>query len=223
MNFKIFFSNFDLFKSPILFYFDGKQKVSTALGIFLSFMIYGALIVSFFNSNMIQKKDPFLSSYTSLSEEFSIYLDNKNFAPVFVVRNGTDSLKFIDPAYLNITIYQVDVLNNAPKKINFKECAKEDFEKDFFQRIGLNFLEYYTYFCFNETVHISKFNVLYTHKQVVFNVGKCRNGTEIICKSDDDIKDYIATKTFILAYLVNNFEPEMNIHSPLIITLACYH
>lgn len=207
MNLKEFFSLFDAFKTPISFYFDGTHKVSTILGTLLSFLMYGILFISFFQSNMIQKKDPFLSSFSSSSEEITLNLDTNNFSPIFLILDGSLSLEKIDLTFLNISLSQ----SNSPnirKNIDYHKCTEQSSVKKIIsKKLGFNLFDSYSFFCINETVSISKYNLLQTHKEFHIMVQKCKNGSEIICKTDEEIKDYIYNKTFVFAYLINVFQP----------------
>ena len=95
------FGFLDLFRQPVMLYFNGIPKRSSTLGIMTSILIYIFLIYSFFKSDLYKKESPIVvTQETQSPNAAAMYFDdNKIFA--FSLSDSVGN-RFIDPTIFTI-------------------------------------------------------------------------------------------------------------------------
>ena len=103
---KAFLSSLDFFRSHINLLFRSKPKISTTCGIFVSLLLYFALLFSFITSDMFFKRNPNISDQLVANHETRISLTKDTLGLVISVTEGnSDYITYIDPSLFYIDVY----------------------------------------------------------------------------------------------------------------------
>lgn len=139
------FSSFDVFKSPIIPFFDRKKNVSSKIGVFLSFVLITIIVMNFTRSDFILKQSPYIvpqniQTFSPIPVDF-----NKQKIIWFSVSDNTKK------HYYEPTIFEINLYVNALKSINgtmqivnftkipLKPCLKEDLDDPLlFEKYAMN-------------------------------------------------------------------------------------
>ena len=205
----------DLFKLPLFLHIDQRQKNSTIIGQFLSFLVFIFLIYSFQASDVFQHKRPIIIDQPkTVPTRPNVKLDSRNFAlSIGVTDNRAKAIN--DPSAFSINIYYErfeSVQNETGKNLSYFEdkalhlCNNSDFPEDpmMLTNLGLeNFL------CMdNSTLDFSGYwdNPVMTYFFAVLSV--CTNGSNpnITCKSPDEIKQILLGTYFTIYYKDINYD-----------------
>lgn len=201
----------DYFKSFPYFYFDSSSKISTEVGIIISLFIYAYLFLSFFQSNMFLRQNPYLSFSEELSQKKHLNLDYTNFSPLFSVYDQTkNEIIEYDPTFLNFSIVQTNI-HTIKKLYTFTKCNEGSFDESALQNsLGLNVsqMNRSNFLCINETIQINFGENFSPGDSLLININRCHNGTEIVCQELYKIENYLIDKVIIINYRKDIFQPD---------------
>lgn len=195
----------DFFRSPITFYFDSQTYISSSFGIVVSIPIYLLLVYTFFHSNMILKKDPFISSINEGSTD-KIIMDPTNLAPVMLFFDSKQQKFFqdLDETYIKISITQNIYFAEQNLSINLqlKKCSISDYKPDLMlESFASNAL------CFNQSLKLSNGNVLgISSDNVYISFSKCKNEGNFTCGSNEEIDNYLSSIQILFGYVKSSFQ-----------------
>ena len=189
-------ANFDLFKLPVIFYFNGKSTRSSNLGILCSFGILMFLSVTFFQSDLFAKKSPIVVTQSlQIPHANKITFDN-NTLILFSVSDASNK-RYIDPSIFTIQVKNYHVKANgfgvneyiSNENSTMKPCSVEDmsFNPLLFEKMGLK-----NAFCFeNKSFELEGFWDEHELKYISVNLLTCDNST-----SNNTCKDSAAIENF---------------------------
>ena len=217
------FYELDLFKTPLFIFIDKNQKASTTLGSLMSVLIIVFLISSFLNSNMYLRINPFvIDSIAPQTHRSLINLDNTNFSLAMSL-NNEDGTNFINPTMFTFNL-RLRTLETVEGKIGYQEtnydqkimkpCTKEYFQGNPSMFVDLALQDA---MCLeNSTLHLEGY---WDEKKLIYIkiwLNKCQNRTdsEIICKSDDIIQNFLMGNYFGVYYQDFSFDLK-NYSNPL--------
>ena len=132
-------------------------------------------------------------------------LTSSNFSPIiFLLDCFTSQIRFIEPSYINVFLWQTSSDRSFTKNLSLKHCTDNDLKE--FQT---NSSFFPNSSCFNDSFEISDNSVLELF------VVKCANSSEssIICKSNEEIDEFMKTKVLVFSYAIFRFQPG-NIEQP---------
>ena len=139
-------SHLDLFKTPIIFFFDSRLKSSTKIGVFLSLGLIILLLYSFSKSDFILKQSPFIVSQTITNPHASpINFNDDKLMSIAV--SHSNNLNYIGDGIFTIGFSLVHYKSNNNGVFEFdyeidlelKLCDEEDvaFDPDLFNIMGM--------------------------------------------------------------------------------------
>lgn len=202
-----FLSYFDLFQTPIKFYFNGRSKLYSSFGILISFSLYGFLLFSFINSDLFKKEQPIITTQSlQMAKAEPIHFDS-NIILTFALVDFRGN-RYWDPTYFTIVArYYTSTTNFIEKEL--KSCAVEANNKN--ERMGTNFNN--TMCLLNDTFTLEGSIDDSVLKYLSLNVLPCNNQTSNnTCKSVEEINTYITTyplaKYFAVRY--HNVKTDLN-------------
>ena len=209
----------DLFKAPFLLRFKNRKKSSTYVGSFVSILIFSAVLVSLFQSDVIHKKNPkvvekIVSTYSPTTPGSPSITIDGNFSYFPFAYGVTDLNRNLveDP-----TIFTLEVFSKV--------------------QIASNWTEYpvYTRLCTAEESVLKGFNYSRSHcvprgsplviqgspqeevfSTIVFALRICNSETDnVTCQSPEAIAAYMLDKYFYVFYAdhtydVDNYELPIN-------------
>lgn len=130
-----FLSHFDLFQSPVKFYFNGRSKLFSSFGIFVSFSLYGFLLFSLINSDLFKKQQPIIITQSlQMPKAEAVHFDS-NIILTFAMVDFQGN-RYWDPSYFTIVARYYTSSSNFIEK-ELKSCEVEANNKN--KRIGTNF------------------------------------------------------------------------------------
>ena len=112
-------SLFDLYRLPIVLYFNGSSKRGSILGLFSSFIIYIYLFYSFFQSNLYLKQNPIVVVQTLQNQHAEAMHFDKNKFIAFGLSDVYNN-RVVDPSIYNIVVryfHNVTYFENLELKI----------------------------------------------------------------------------------------------------------
>ena len=188
--------HFDLFKTPLTYRVNSKSCYSTPFGFLLSFPIFIFLIVSFFMSDLIQKKHPIISSQ-AIAGSGRPYMgfDKSNMTFAFRVTNDNSTAE-IDESYLKVVIMNLVVNNTSHQVIALdtketKKCDENDFDDPkYFKDYGITNATC----AVNSSYEIGGYWTEPFVSYVRVLMEPCKNGSGVVCKSPNAIKEYLKNK-----------------------------
>ena len=190
-----FLSAFDLFKVPIVIYFDGKSKRSSILGIVCSFMIFSFLIYQFSTSEFFEKTSPNVV-IQSLKQTHAKRIDFNENNPFVLAMADITSVdhKYYDPSIFNVIV--THSINGQTNYLETKRCTYGDlpFTKTFFDSLDLG-----NTFCLkNKTFFLEGYvDEPDTYSCLSILVYPCDNLTSNgTCKSAETIESFWENKVF---------------------------
>ena len=216
-----FLSYFDLFPTHITFFFNKRYRRSTKIGSISSIGLIILLIINFSQSDIFQKKSPYVVSQT---------LTNLHARPIFftdhtlmtISRADDNNVNYIDPSLfsVNFTIYHLKTDETGVFALDYQissamqACEASDvaYDPTLIMRLGLT-----NAFCLtNKTFKLEGYwdeNEIYYAEADLY---PCDNATsQLPCKTPDDIKDFFSTPKYFGATFhsvvlqLNNYQQPM--------------
>lgn len=208
-------SFFDIFKFPVFFYIKQSPKVSTKVGILLSFLIYTFLLYNFFKSDFFEKKSPIpISQSLQMSLSENIEFNPNNLAAISV--SNADHISFVDPTIFKVTwrTYRVKSNGFGATEIIFyeqrelKTCSPQDFSfnESIYQTLGLK-----NSFCLkNKTFNMFGYWDEPEVQYVSISLSLCNNSTDnVTCKSPEIIKDFFSDDVKFFSFYFHNTQIDL--------------
>lgn len=214
----------DIFPTRITLLRGNSSKVSTFIGKILSLMVFGYFIYSFSSSNMMMKRNPNSFEQTlNVLQRSELSFDQDNFEFVIGV-NDDYNIYSNDSSFFGITAY-IYYQNNTDLSYNYtyldiEPCTKENFKNpDVFDQLKLS-----RTFCLKKG---TKFNIhgFWDEKTLQYfelDVVRCVNETETICKSNEEIDEFL-DKHYVQIYLTNNYIDVSDFENPLSSSLKTFY
>ncbi len=133
----------DVFKIPVNLLLNDKTKTSTSIGKVFSLIILIYVLISFVNSDLIQKSHPnILIQDIKLDERFPLRISKNDLSLVVGVSNSAKEYEYDEKIFkISAFIYFYDNKNKTKitQKIEMHVCEENDFEdKTLFKRLNLN-------------------------------------------------------------------------------------
>ena len=193
---------FDFFKTPISFSFAKKKKRATTIGVFCSIFVIIFLLINFTQSDIFQKKSPYVISQTVTYPQSKPIFFKEN-TLLYVTLADAASKNYIDPTIFTVTfdIYHLEVNANAEFTVLEKNseilrpCTMEDvyWDPSIYFTLGMK-----NGLCLqNKTFKLRGFwdeDEVYYAKAQLF---KCNNATSNnTCKSPAEINKFFSTPRF---------------------------
>lgn len=206
----------DLFQTPISFSFSKRKKRATILGVFCSLFMIIFLLMNFSQSDLFQKKSPYVFSQTITYPKSKPINFFENTLIYFVLADAA-AKNYLDPAIFTITfdIYHLTVNPNAEFTIidRRSEVLNPCSEKDVFWNPKLyHDLGMKNALCLqNKTFTIQGFwdesEVYYAKAQLY----RCNNKTSnVICKTPEEINQYFLNKNYFFGTKFQESTLQMN-------------
>lgn len=209
-------SPLDIFKVPVIFYYDGQTKRSSSLGILLSIVIFGFMVYQFFNSEFILKTAPSVVTQ-SIETTHADRVDFNKDIPLFfgIVDRATTRKVPFDPAIMDVSIsyYNIDnydLTSFVPITKEIQSCKFEELSLD---KEDFDGIEVSKLYCLkNPTFHLEGYQDerFFSYLQILVNPcnNKTSNGS---CKSIEEIDSFFYDKIFSATFLnyqidANNYE-----------------
>ena len=194
---------FDIFKAPLNFKINGKKNYSTRLGSLMSFLIWLFIAISFFQSDFFLKEHPHMSSQSIVGSARPYLRFDKSNMTFFIRVTNDNSTADVDPTYFSIIIYNIFVNNTSHNVITVdkketKVCDEKDFDNpQFFKDYGLTNA---TCAAENQTFESGGYWTEPLVSYVRLLMAPCKNSSdsEIVCKSQEQIKQYFKNRYFFL-------------------------
>lgn len=192
----------DFFKTPISFSFAKKKKRATTIGVLCSIFVIIFLLINFTQSDIFQKKSPYVISQTVTYPQSKPILFKEN-TLLYVTLADAASKNYIDPTIFTITfdIFHLEVNANAEFTVLEKyseilrPCTLEDvyWDTSIYFELGMK-----NGLCLqNKTFKLRGFwdeDEVYYAKAQLF---KCNNATSNnTCKSPTEINKFFSTPKF---------------------------
>lgn len=198
-----FFSFFDLFQIPTKFYFNGRSKQYSLIGLFISFGIYGYIIFSFLNSDLFQKNQPIVvnENYKTTQAETIEFLPENELK--FAVADYFGK-RYYDPSIFTFFVrYFYNATNYIEKELQI--CAERYNGNEMGSDFSNTFCLANSSFTISGSLDDSHLSYL------AITMAPCNNQTSNnTCKSNEEIKKFIdtypLTKYFTLRYQNNRID-----------------
>lgn len=205
----------DLFKTPIYFFVNARQKTSTILGSLFSLGIYAFIIYSFLMSNMYLRINPFvIDQINQQHHRNQINLDNSNFSLAMSL-NSEDGINFIDPTMFTFhlrlrTLETIEGIEGYQETIfddkELHPCSPIDFlgNPTMFQDLALT-----NAMCLkNSTLQLEGYwdEKKLTYIKIWLSMCKNQTNNAIVCKPENEIKDFLKGKYFGIYYQDFSFD-----------------
>ena len=190
----------DLFRSPILLYYNGDQKRSSALGFLSSLIIYVYLFYSFFQSSLYLKENPIVVIQNLQEQHAEAMHFDKNKFLAFGLTDVFDN-RVVDPSIFTI---QFRYFQNASiyEMRELKICELEDVNgnQTFYDFYRLKYM-----FCLKNRSFFLEGTADENARYIVISLFLCNNATSNnTCKSqeylDQFFNSYASTKMFTVMY-----------------------
>lgn len=205
-----FLSSLDLFQNPIKFYFNGRSKLFSSFGIFVSFSIYAFLLFSFINSDLFKKEEPIIITQSLQMPQAEPINFSSNIILTFAMVNIL-GVRLWDPSYFSIDAkYYTSTSTFVEKQL--KSCAIEPNNQK--ERMGTNLNN--TRCLLNDTFSLEGSTDDSIFRYLTISLSPCDNKTSNnTCKSAKEINEYIdafpLTNFFAIRYHdaktdLNNYE-----------------
>lgn len=196
MNFGLF-NYVDLFRLPNLLYFDGHTKRTSWVGISSSLAIYIFLFYTFLQSDLFEKKAPYVvlqSNQISHSQRVNI---NENFLIAISVRDSTGQ-RYFDETYFSITFkYSTSAIESEYKTL--VPCTLEDAQNNMTLYVLLGMEN--SYCLKNKTFSLEGFWNEEMINFVTISISQCENETsEVKCQSPERIEQFFKDKFIGIIY-----------------------
>ena len=193
-------SLFDLYRLPILLYYNGTPKRSSILGLLSSFIIYIYLFYSFFKSNLYLKENPIVVVQNFQNQHADVMHFDENKFIAFGVSDVYNN-RVIDPSIYSIVVryfYNESYFETKELKI----CDLEDAHgnQTFYDLYGLQ----YVYCLKNKSFYLEN-TIDENARYLAVSLFVCNNATSNnTCKSqktiDDFFNSFTSTKLFSVVY-----------------------
>jgi len=184
------FSHFDLFRQPMVFYYNGYAKRSSSSGLLSSMIIYLYLFYSFFQSDLYKKESPIVVIQNIQSNiPYEMQFDqNKIFAFSIV---DTYKNPYMDPGIFSLML-RVFPNSSYFEVLDFRPCLLEDVQgnETLYNQYQLNM-----FYCpDNSTFLLNGTNDDETMSYATVSLMICENSTSNnTCKSPDEISNFFNT------------------------------
>ena len=192
MTFLKHLSFFDLFRIPVIFYFDGSSKRFSALGILCSIGIYAFLLLQFAQSDLFLKNSPIVVSQSIQTAHANRIQFDETSLIIFNVADSAARL-YLDPSIFNIVFkYYTDPIHF--QYFELKKCKKQDvkFNETLFDLLNLN-----NSLCLNDINKTFKLEGSWDEYFISYaavSLFLCNNLTSnYTCKSSEEIDKFFNT------------------------------
>ena len=231
-----FFYQLDLFKFGFAYQFSkGQKNVSTFLGFICSLIIFSILILTFTNSDMIQKTNPSVISqnFPQISSP-NILLKNSTFKIKFAIFSKDIKVFLLDPSifYFGVTGMKLSPDLNGDrvwtyKNFSYHVCSAEEMNEE----KSLVVTKFSNALCIDyEDWEIggSYFDSTFSKFSLKLYICKNDSSNKAPCKSEDEIKSFFQEKYLGIYYKdfyvdVNDYEnPLKNFPNIEILQLSLY-
>ena len=203
----------DLFKNSNFFFFKSRRQIFSIQGVFISLFIYAILIMLFFQSDAILKKNPTISDEILANSEGIIPVNNLNVIPILNMYDSNyNYVTEIDTSYFNIGVYLND-LQYFLHPCNSNDMINENVQESYYE----------SSFCIDKNLTLE----LISTKDIVtilhIKIFMCNNETyDGNCKPQSEINDFLGNKMIYLNFIQSSFDLN-NFSSPVIIdTISGY-
>ena len=209
----------DLFKAPFLLRFKNRKKSSTYVGSFVSLLIFTTVLVSLFQSDVIQKRSPkvvekVVSTYSPANPGSPSITIDGNFS-YFPFAYGVSDLNrnlVEDPTIFTLEVfYKVQIATNWTEyPVYSRPCTEEESDLKGFDYSRSHCVPRGSLFVIQGSPQEEVFSTL------VFALRICNSETDnVTCQSPEAIQAYMLDKYFYVAYAdhtydVDNYEAPIN-------------
>lgn len=194
-----FLSKIDLFKSQVLFYYQGTSRQSSLTGVILSIMIFVFLTYQFANSEFFAKQSPLVLTQALSSTHASRINFNQRSPFMVAIADLYNGERFMDPSVFQI--YAFFNINGSNQPIPSHPCTYEDV------REAMNYsyfttLQIYKVYCLQQkNFFLEGFIDEYSWKTIQVSLYPCSNQTSNkTCKTPEEIKQISKTKLLSVVY-----------------------
>lgn len=215
----------DLFKfSFFIDFFPQKHKLSTKTGTTLSIVIYIFLIMMFFNSDFIKKKNPKVTTeFINFQSRPTINFNKSNFQIAFGIFDNyaknyeiNESIFRFDVFFNTIGVDKFNNPKNTSEKRTFHSCTESDLP-DFQLSKGKRGI----YCLDNMSIELTGYLNEKITQSLILNVFRCKNSSSFNnCQTEDEINDFLQYKYVVLIYYEygvdsSNFEKPLFIYETM--------
>lgn len=203
---------FDIFKTPINFLISSREKHSNCLGFLLSIIIFTLLLQTFFFTDFILKRNPSVSIQSLNNEPHPLhYFTHENFS-LFVTLTDLAGNTYYDPTIFRLFSKKVGVDVKTTKFLRYdsEELVKCD-----------NMESILKDFSIKDAICLKNYSFMvggYFDQNVIFRLDidleRCKNGTNVICKSEEEISKFFNQK-FVNIYLEDRSFDLYNLNEPI--------
>lgn len=186
-----FFSVFDLFRQPLMFYYNGSQKRTSFFGFLSSLIIYVYLFYSFSQSNMYLKKSPIVVVQNIETQNAPPFLfgENKFFA---VGLSDSFNNRSVDPTLFKIQFRYFKNLTSFETR-DLRPCELSDVQGN---ETLFKFHNMETMFCLKNKTFVLEGTIDENPSFVVISLFLCNNLTSNnTCKSQEEINSFFNSFT----------------------------
>lgn len=180
------FTSFDLFRQPVVFYYNGKTKRTSFLGFICSLLIYIYLFYSFFNSNFFLKNVPIVIPESIENDRAGVIHFDSSRTLIFGIADPLNN-RFTDPTYFKLLFRYYPNLTYFEER-ELKLCELEDINGNlsYFQSSKLGQM-----FCLKNNSFYLKDSLDQAPRYIAISILLCDNSTSNnTCKSPEEINDY---------------------------------
>lgn len=221
------FGEFDIFKNHINLLINDKAKTTTCFGKIFSLISLIYVLISFYNSDLMQKTNPnILIQDIKLNERIPLKISKKDLSLAVGLSNSDKEYEYDEKIFeISAFVFYQDIRNKSKTIRNFKMhlCQESDFEdQNLFGRLNLNgfvkiyliLISYFIFiFIFDRTLclpeEIFELKGFWDEVQIQYlkvEISVCRNNSEndASCYSDEVIKDYFTKNERMLVFYAND-------------------
>ena len=202
----------DLFKTPFLLRFKHRKQSSTFMGSILSLLIFSAVLVSFFQSDVIHKQNPkviekIVSTYSAENPGSPSVTVDGNFSYVPFSFGVTDLNRNLveDPTIFTLeAYYKVQKGSNFTQyPINARPCTREESTLKGFNLSRSHCLPWGSDFLIQGSPQEDIFNT------VIFALRICNSQTDnVTCKNASQIQAFMVDKYFYVFFADHTYDVE---------------
>lgn len=194
-------SNFDLFRQPVLFYYNGNTKRTSFLGFSCSLLIYCYFFYSFFQSNLFLKNIPLaIPQNLENSHAEPVYFNSSARSLLFGVTDQLNN-RFTDLTYFRLILRYFHNQSYYEER-ELKLCELEDVNGNlsFFQTNKLGEM-----FCLKNNSFFLEGSLDEGQRYIAISVLLCDNSTSNnTCKTQEEIYNYfdsfVSQKFFTIVF-----------------------
>ena len=199
----------DLFKRPFTLNVNAHHQSSSLFGTFFSLGIFAVACLSFFQSNMFLKKNPYVLEKTVVSQEAPVLYFGNNL-PISIFLTDTSKLIYKDDTYFKFQAFyyeEVGGINKTYTPVPLGPCPHLNATSTYqiYKDPNLSCISD-AEFALKGTIDDNDFSTIVLQLQI------CNNLTDgVICKTPDEFKNFFIAKLFAMLspnyyYDVSNYE-----------------